>query len=78
MVDFKALVPWRDTSQTPATREDDPFFSFRQHVDRMFDDFFNGFGRKAVGSFDAWAAPTPSLDLTETEKQIVVTAEIGA
>jgi HSP20 family protein len=78
MVDFKALVPWRDKS-TPATRDDlhDPFFSFRQHVDRMFDDFFNGFGRRVVGSpFDSWAAPTPSLDLTETEKQIVVTAEM--
>jgi HSP20 family protein len=79
MVDFKALVPWRDKSQTPATRDDlhDPFFSFRQHVDRMFDDFFNGFGRRAVGSPSAsWAAPTPSLDLTETEKEIVVTAEM--
>ncbi len=77
MVDFKALVPWRDKSQTSATREDfhDPFFSFRRDVDRMFDDFFNGFGRRGVGS-PSWAAPTPSLDLTETEKEIVVTAEM--
>jgi HSP20 family protein len=79
MVDFKALVPWRDKSQTPATRDDlhDPFLSFRRDVDRMFDDFFNGFGGRAVGSpFPSWTAPTPSLDLTETEKQIVVTAEM--
>jgi HSP20 family protein len=79
MVDLKALVPWRDKSQTPAPREDfhDPFFSFRREVDRMFDDFFSGFGRRAVGApFGSWATPTPSLDLTETEKEIVVTAEM--
>jgi HSP20 family protein len=79
MVDFKALVPWRDKSQTPALREDlrDPFLTFRREVDRMFDDFFSGFGRSAVGSpFGSWAAPTPSLDLTENDKEIVVTAEM--
>jgi HSP20 family protein len=80
MVDLKALAPWRDKSQTPAPRGDDlhdPFLSFRRDVDRMFDDFFSGFGRRAVGSpFASWTAPTPSLDLTETEKEIVVTAEM--
>jgi HSP20 family protein len=75
MVDFKALVPWRDKSQTPASREDyhDPFLSFRREVDRMFDDFFSGFGRRAVGSS---FTPTPSMDLTENDKEIVVTAEM--
>jgi HSP20 family protein len=79
MVDFKALVPWRDKSQPPAPRDDlhDPFFSFRREVDRMFDDFFSGFGRRAVGSpFGSWASPAPSMDLTESEKEIVVTAEM--
>ena len=79
MVDLKALVPWRDKSQTPARREDlhDPLLSFRREVDRMFDDFFSGFGRRTVESpFGTWATPTPSLDLTETEKEIVVTAEM--
>lgn len=79
MVDFKALVPWRDKSQTPAPREEnqDPFLSFRREVDRMFDDFFSGFGRQAVGSpFRSWATPTPSMDLTENDKEIVVTAEM--
>lgn len=77
MVDFKALVPWRDKSQTPAPREDyhDPFLSFRREVDRMFDDFFSGFGRRSVAS-PFWSAATPSMDLTETETEIVVTAEM--
>jgi HSP20 family protein len=80
MVDLKALVPWRDKSQTPAPRGDDlhdPFLSFRRDVDRMFDDFFGGYGCRAVGSpFGSWVTPTPSLDLTENEKEFVVTAEI--
>jgi HSP20 family protein len=79
MVDFKALVPWRDKSQTPAPREEypDPFQAFRREVDRMFDDFFSGFGRRSVGSsFGSWSTPTLNMDLTENEKEIVVTAEM--
>jgi len=79
MVDFKALVPWRDKSQTPAPRDEyhDPFLAFRREVDRMFDDFFSGFGRRAVGSpFGPWSTATPSMDLTDNEKEIVVTAEM--
>lgn len=79
MVDFKALVPWRDKSRTPAPREEypDPFLSFRREVDRMFDDFFSGFGRRAVGSpLGSWGAATPSMDLTETDKEIIVNAEL--
>jgi HSP20 family protein len=79
MVDFKALVPWRDKSHTPAPREDyhDPLLSFRREVDRMFDDFFSGFSRRAAGSsFGSWAAPTPSIDLKENDKEVVVTAEL--
>lgn len=78
MVDFKALVPWRDKSQTPAPREDyaDPFLSVRRDVDRIFDDFFNGFGRALGSPSGSWMTPTPSIDLTENEKEIVVTAEM--
>ena len=79
MVDFKALVPWRNKSQTPAPREEyfDPFVTFRREVDRMFDDFFGGFGRRAVGSaLGSWGTPTPSMDVTENDKEIVVTAEM--
>ena len=79
MVDFKALVPWRDKSQTPAPREEypDPFLAFRREVDRMFDDFFSGSGPRSVGSsFGSWSTPTLNIDLTENEKEIVVIAEM--
>ena len=79
MVDFKALVPWREKSQMPAPREDypEPFLSFRREVDRMFDDFFSGFGRRSVGApFGSWGNPSPSIDVAENDKEIVVTAEM--
>jgi HSP20 family protein len=76
MVDFKALVPWRNNKeQTPAVREDyfDPFVTFRREMDRMFDHFFDGFsGRFGNGS----GAIAPAIDLGETEKEMVVTAEL--
>lgn len=77
MVSLNALVPWRSNkSEMPATREEifDPFLTFRREVDRMFDDFFTGFGggRASRSSFGI----TPTMDLTENEKEIVVTAEL--
>lgn len=79
MVDLKALVPWRDRSQAPTRREDfhDPFVAFRREIDRMFDEFFDGFGGRSLRSaFGGWADVTPSIDLAETDKEIVVTAEL--
>jgi HSP20 family protein len=76
MVDFKSLVPWKgNRSQPPALREDyfDPFVTFRREMDRMFDHFFDGFpGRAGNGS----GAIAPAIDLDETDKEMVVTAEL--
>ena len=74
-MDFKSLVPWRNNkSQAPATREDffDPFVTFRREMDRMFDDFFGGNGRSLQGV----QSLTPVLDIDETEKDMVITAEL--
>jgi HSP20 family protein len=81
MVDFKALVPWRNNNkpQTLATREDyfDPFVTFRREMDRMFDDFFTGFGGgRGLQTASNWPAATPMIDVTETDKDVVVTAEL--
>lgn len=75
MVDLKALVPWRNNKpQMPATREDffDPFVTFRREMDRMFDDFFGGGFLGAHGK----QGVTPAVDIDETEKEVVVTAEL--
>jgi len=77
MVDFNALVPWRNNkSQTPATREDffDPFVTFRREMDRMFDDFFGGGALRPAHA--GWQALTPAVDIDETDKEMVITAEL--
>lgn len=77
MVDFKALVPWRNNkSQTPATREDffDPFVTFRREMDRMFDDFFGGGTLRPAHA--GWQPLTPAVDIDETDKEMVITAEL--
>jgi HSP20 family protein len=77
MVDFKSLVPWRNNkSQVPATREDffDPFVTFRREMDRMFDDFFGSSSMRPASA--GWQAITPAVDIDETDKELVVTAEL--
>lgn len=70
-----SLVPWRERSE-PAIRDDayDPFTAFRRDVDRVFDDFFTGFGSSALRSWSGSVNPT--IDATETEKDVVITAEL--
>ncbi len=80
-MDFKSLVPWRERSQTPATREDfsDPIVTFRREMDRMFDDFFNNFGfggRSPRPLTGGWQGVTPTVDVAETDRELVVTAEL--
>lgn len=74
-----ALIPWRDKSQVPANRDDfyDPFVTFRREVDRMFDDFFSGFGSRAAVPWNSgWQGLVPTVDVTDGEKELVVTAEL--
>lgn len=76
MVDFKALTPWRSSkAQPPALREDffEPLVTFRREMDRMFENFFDGFPvRFGNGS----GAIAPAVDLDETDKEMIVTAEL--
>jgi HSP20 family protein len=72
-------MPWREKSQSPATREDvfDPFVSLRRELDRLFDDFASGFGnglfRPTLGD---WQGVNPAIDVAETDKEVVVTADL--
>lgn len=42
----------------------------------MFDDFFNNSARGLRGTGNDWRAVTPTIDLAEDEKELVVTAEL--
>ncbi|MBE0616365.1 MAG: Hsp20/alpha crystallin family protein [Proteobacteria bacterium] len=68
-----ALIKWE-----PRRGELEPVRGLRQEVDRLFDDFFRGWPRpwssgwltQEIGSF------APNVDLKETEKEFILTAEV--
>ena len=74
-MNLKSLIPIGRES-TVARRDANPFTSLQREIDRLFDDFSRGF--PTVSSFPAFTTPplTPSMDVTETDKEIEVTAEL--
>lgn len=72
---LKDLVPWRGSSaQTPAGY---PLGSLQGQMNRLFDDFFNGFGLEPFGrTGSAGGEFIPKINVEETETEIVVTAEV--
>ncbi len=77
-MDFGSLIPREKPSLPSMWRDDllDPFVSFRREVDRIFDDFFSDFGRGLRRARADWGAVTPEIDVAETDKELVVTAEL--
>jgi HSP20 family protein len=70
-MNLRALVPF--TSRSNATRpEASAFGTLHREIDRLFDDFTRGFG---VGT-PMTSNVLPNIDVTETDKQIVITAEL--
>lgn len=72
---FGSLIPWRSKSQSMSRRDDffDPMLSLRREVDRIFDEFFNGFGNIGHG---ASLSLRPAVDIAEDDKELVISAEI--
>jgi len=71
------LAPWRwGEKRLPVQREEerDPFYALQRRMDRLFDDFFNGFGLAPFG--ESWGEFSPRMDLSETEKELKVSAEL--
>lgn len=67
---LKSLIPVsRDRG---VARNDNPFVSLQREVDRLFHDFTRGFPAFGNGKADM----LPSMDVTETDKEIEITAEL--
>lgn len=69
------LLPWKkDNNQSLAERrtDQDSFLALQDEMNRMFDSFFSDPWRSAsrLGAF------FPSMDVSENEKEVTVTAEI--
>lgn len=72
---FRSLMPFsRGTSLTPEDRPTDPFLSFRQEMDRLFDDFFRSTGLTRFTREEGRLVP--DIDVCETENSLQVIAEL--
>lgn len=79
-MNMRDLIPWgRQSSTAPVqyqSQEANPILSLRREMDRLFDDLFRGslpsldLGRGR--SLAAW----PSLELSETDRELRITAEV--
>ena len=69
-MNLKSLIPiGRDRD---VARGDNPFFSLQRQIERLFDDFTRGFPTLGNGKMEL----LPSMDVTETDKEIEITAEL--
>ncbi|GLQ78039.1 heat-shock protein Hsp20 [Mesorhizobium huakuii] len=79
---IRDLMPWsRDTSQSPSLLRDadrDPFMGLHREMSRLVDDMFRGFESRlpSMGRFSSAGTGWPSVEISETDKEIRVTAEI--
>jgi HSP20 family protein len=72
------LAPWTwGRKNLPAKTESHPAYSLQREMNRLFDEFFGSFDQPVV-FFESseLSAFTPKIDVKETEKEILVTAEL--
>jgi len=71
-MNLKSLIP---VGRDRATGVANPFVSLQREVERVFDDFTRGF--PSLTSFGhTGSSLMPSIDVTETDKEIEITAEL--
>ncbi len=71
-MNLRSLIPvGRD--RNVARSSDNPFMSLQREIDRLFEDFTRGFPVLSTGGSNQLL---PSVDVTETDKQIEITAEL--
>jgi HSP20 family protein len=77
---IRDLIPWGGGRDLTVRRgeESNPFLALHRQVNRLFDDAFRGFDLTPVSN-DRWfdrAAGWPTIEVSETDKDVKVTAEL--
>lgn len=76
-MNMRDLVSWGRGRDVPAPRlseEASPFHALHRQMDRLFDDFFQDFHMPSL--HNGWSGNWPNIDVNETDKQVIVTAEL--
>jgi HSP20 family protein len=74
-----SLIPWKN--KRSAYRVDDdwmsaPMIRFRSEMDQLFNRFFGGAMDMVENGFNAMTCWAPSLDVSETDTEVTVRAEV--
>jgi HSP20 family protein len=74
----RKILPYKRESNLPVTREDTgPFSLLRREVDRLFEHFTHGFTLEPFRTMEErFRQFTPTVDLSETDKNITVNVEL--
>jgi HSP20 family protein len=78
---MRDLVPWNNRGREASARrnaEANPFLSLHREMNRLFDDVFRGFDLPPFGMdrFDGATGSWPRIEISETESEMKVTAEL--
>lgn len=76
-MDFRDLIPFgRERRSVPVRRDrgEHPMETFQREVNRLFDDFFRA--PTLLGGSDGAFATMPRVDVSESEREYEVTAEL--
>ncbi len=75
---FRDLIPTARKNVPSQARGLDPFHAMQQEMNRLFEDFWPDFEAPALvgGNGGLAALRAPKIDVSETEKEIAVTAEL--
>lgn len=70
------LVPWKwGEKKVPVKQEQSyPVVGFQREMNKLFDDFFNGFDLAPFG--ESWGTFQPKVDVSEDDKKILIAAEL--
>ena len=72
------LIPWRKKESAPVRQgEQSPWSAFRREMDRLYEEFFGGEREGSLVPFgEEWGTFSPQVDVSETENEIKVSAEL--
>lgn len=75
---LRELMPWRKKDLSPARREEDsPLWSLRRDLNDIFERFSRSLGGgELMEREDLWSGFFPAVDVSETDQDVVVTAEL--
>jgi HSP20 family protein len=75
---IRDLIPWNRNRDVAVRRDDEfnPFLTLHREVNRLFDEAFRGFDLAPFGGIGAFGRGWPSIEVSETDKEVKVTAEL--